>query len=208
MSSWVDSAGAVLQVWYTGQESGTAISEIIFGAVNPSGKLPASFEKHWGDSAADANYPGSDGKVYYKEGIFVGYRGFDRSEVKPLFPFGYGLSYTTFAYDGLRVEKDGANYHVRFSIKNTGTRTGAEIAEVYVQPVNPKVERPVKELKGYARAELSTGAGKNMSVDLDRAAFAYYDVATHAWKVDPGEYKILVGSSSADVRLTGSVKIE
>jgi beta-glucosidase len=208
MSNWVNTAGAVLQAWYTGQESGTAISEIIFGAVNPSGKLPASFEKHWEDSAADANYPGSEGKVYYKEGIFVGYRGFDRSEVKPLFPFGYGLSYTTFAYDGLRVEKDGANYHVQFSIRNTGTRTGAEVAEVYVQPVNPKVERPVKELKGFARVELSTGAGKTLSVDLDRSAFAYYDVATHAWKVDPGEYKILVGASSADIRLTGSVRIE
>jgi beta-glucosidase len=208
MSGWVDSVGAVLQAWYTGQESGTAIAEIIFGAVNPSGKLPASFEKHWGDSAADANYPGSDGNVFYKEGIFVGYRGFDRSDVKPLFPFGYGLSYTTFAYDGLRVEKDGPNYHVRFSVKNTGARVGAEVAEVYVQPVNPKVERPVKELKGFARVDLPTGAGKNVSVDLDRSAFAYYDVTTHGWKVDPGEYKILVGSSSTDIRLTGSVKIE
>lgn len=208
MNPWVDSAGAILQAWYTGQESGTAIADIIFGAVNPSGKLPASFEKHWGDSGADANYPGSDGKVFYKEGIFVGYRGFDRSDVKPLFPFGYGLSYTTFTYSGLRVERDGANFHVRFSVKNTGTRAGTEVAEVYVQPVNPKVERPMKELKGFARAELLTGAGKDLRVDLDRSAFAYYDVATHAWKVDPGEYKILVGASSTDIRLTGSVKIE
>lgn len=208
MNPWVDSAGAILQAWYTGQESGTAIADIIFGVVDPSGKLPASFEKHWGDSGADANYPGSDGKVFYKEGIFVGYRGFDRSEVKPLFPFGYGLSYTTFAYGGLRVEKDGVNFHVRFSVKNAGTRAGAEVAEVYVQPVNPKVERPVKELKGFARTELLTGAGKDLRVDLDRSAFAYYDVTTHAWKVDPGEYKILVGASSTDIRLTGSVKIE
>ena len=208
MNPWVDSAGAILQAWYTGQESGTASADIIFGAVNPSGKLPASFEKHWGDSAADANYPGTDGKVFYKEGIFVGYRGFDRSEVKPLFPFGYGLSYTTFAYSGLRVEKDGANFHVRFSVKNTGARAGAEIAEVYVQPVNPKVPRPVKELKGFARTELLMGTGKDLRVDLDRSAFAYYDVTTHAWKVDPGEYKILVGASSTDIRLTGSVKIE
>jgi len=208
MNPWVDSAGAILQAWYTGQESGTAITEIIFGTVNPSGKLPASFEKHWGDSAAEANYPGSDGKIFYKEGIFIGYRGFDRSDVKPLFPFGYGLSYTTFAYSGLRVEKDGANFRVRFSVKDTGARAGAEIAEVYVQPVNPKVERPVKELKGFARAELSTGTGKDLRVDLDRSAFAYYDVTTHAWKIDPGEYKILVGASSTDIRLTGSVKIE
>jgi beta-glucosidase len=170
--------------------------------------LPASFEKRWGDSAADANYPGSDGKVFYKEGIFVGYRGFDRSDVKPLFPFGYGLSYTTFAYEGLRVNKEDANYHLQFSVKNTGTRTGAEVSEVYVQPVNPKVERPVKELKGFARVNLLMGTGKNVSVDLDRSAFAYYDVTTHAWKVDPGEYKILVGSSSADIRLTAIARIE
>jgi len=208
MSPWVDSAGAVLEAWYTGQESGTAIAEIIFGTVNPSGKLPSSFERNSGDSAADANYPGSEGKVFYKEGIFVGYRGFDRSEVKPLFPFGYGLSYTTFAYDGLRVDKDGANFHVRFSVRNTGTRIGAEVAEVYVQPVNPKVERPVKELKGFARVELLMGTGKNVSVNLDRPAFAYYDVVTHAWKVDSGEYKILVGSSSTDIRLTATVRID
>lgn len=208
MNPWVDSTGAVMEAWYTGQESGTAIAELIFGTVNPSGKLPASFERHWGDSAADANYPGSDGKVFYKEGIFVGYRGFDRSDVKPLFPFGYGLSYTTFAYDGLRVDKEGANYQVRFSIRNTGARTGADVAEVYVQPVNPKVERPLKELKGFARANLPMGTVKNIRVDLDRSAFAYYDAATHGWKVDPGEYKILVGSSSADIRLTATVKIE
>ena len=146
--------------------------------------------------------------MFYKEGIFVGYRGFDRSDVKPLFPFGYGLSYTTFAYDGLRVDKEGANYQVRFSIRNTGARTGADVAEVYVQPVNPKVERPLKELKGFARANLPMGTVKNIRVDLDRSAFAYYDAATHGWKVDPGEYKILVGSSSADIRLTATVKIE
>ena len=208
MTPWVDSTGAVMEAWYTGQESGTAIAELIFGTTNPSGKLPVSFERHWGDSVADANYPGSDGKVFYKEGIFVGYRGFDRSDVKPLFPFGYGLSYTTFAYDGLRVDKEGANYQVRFSIRNTGARTGADVAEVYVQPVNPKVERPLKELKGFARANLPMGTVKNIRVDLDRSAFAYYDAATHGWKVDPGEYKILVGSSSADIRLTATVKIE
>ncbi len=208
MSPWEDSAGAVMEAWYTGQESGQAVADIIFGAANPSGKLPASFERHWGDSAADANYPGSDGKVFYKEGIFVGYRGFDRSDVKPLFPFGYGLSYTAFAYTGLHVDKDGANMHVRFSVKNTGARTGAEVAEIYVQEVNPKVPRPVKELKGYARVNVPVGTMKDVHVDLDRSAFAHYDVETHGWKVDPGDYKILVGTSSADIRLTALVTIQ
>ncbi|HEV3218297.1 MAG TPA: glycoside hydrolase family 3 C-terminal domain-containing protein [Candidatus Acidoferrales bacterium] len=208
MSGWDDQAGAVLEAWYTGQESGQALADIIFGVANPSGKLPASFERHWGDSSADTNYPGSEGKVFYKEGIFTGYRQFDRSDVKPLFPFGYGLSYTTFAYSGIHTEKQGANVRVYFSIKNTGTRSGAEIAEVYVQEVNPKVPRPLKELKGFARVTLAPGAVKNVHADLDRAAFSYYDVASHGWKVDPGEFRILVGSSSADIRLTAPITIQ
>ncbi len=208
MTEWVDQAGAVLQAWYTGQESGQAVADIIFGITNPSGKLPASFERHWGDSSADANYPGSDGKVFYKEGIFVGYRQFDRSDVKPLFPFGYGLSYTTFGYSGMRVEKQGTNVNVHFSVKNTGARPGTEVAEVYVQEVNPKVARPLKELKGFARVTVPPGMAKDVRVDLDRAAFSYYDVASHSWKVDPGEYRILVGSSSADIRLTTLFRIQ
>ncbi len=208
MTGWVDQAAAVLQAWYPGQEGGQALADILFGVTNPSGKLPASFERHWGDSSADANYPGSDGKVFYKEGIFVGYRQFDRSAVKPLFPFGYGLSYTTFAYGGLRLDQQGTNVRVHFSLKNTGARPGAEVAEVYVQEVNPKVERPLKELKGFARVTLPPRAAKDVQVDLDRSAFSYYDLAAHAWRVDPGEYRILVGSSSADIQLTAALKIE
>ncbi len=208
MTGWVDHAGAILEAWYTGQESGQAVSDIIFGAANPSGKLPASFERQWGDSSADANYPGADGKVLYKEGIFTGYRQFDRPGVKPLFPFGFGLSYTTFAYSGIHAEKLGANVRVNFTIKNTGARSGAEVAEVYVQEVNPKVERPLKELKGFARVSLSPGAVQSVHVDLDRSAFAYYDVTTHSWQVSPGEFRILVGSSSADIRLTAPVTIQ
>jgi len=208
MTGWVDQAAAVLQAWYPGQEGGQAVADILFGLTNPSGKLPASFERHWGDSSADANYPGSDGKVFYKEGIFVGYRQFDRSDVKPLFSFGYGLSYTTFAYAGMRLEHQGTNVRVHFSIKNTGDRAGAEIAEVYVQEVHPKVERPLKELKGFARVALLPGAAKDVQVDLDRSAFSYYDLAAHAWRVDPGEYRVLIGSSSADIHLTAPLKIQ
>jgi beta-glucosidase len=208
MTGWVDRAGAILQAWYTGQESGQAVADIIFGVANPSGKLPASFEKHWGDSSADANYPGSDGKVFYKEGIFVGYRGFDRSGVKPLFPFGYGLSYTSFAYSGMHLDKQGENVHVQFAVRNTGARAGAEVAEVYVQEMNPKVPRPVKELKGFARVTVPPGQAKEVRVDLDRSAFSYYDVDSHSWKVDPGDYRILAGSSSADIHLTALMTIK
>ena len=208
MTGWVENAGAVLEAWYTGQESGQAVADIIFGVTNPSGKLPASFERRWGDSSADANYPGSDGKVFYKEGIFVGYRQFDRSDVKPLFPFGYGLSYTNFTYSGMRVEKQGTNVSVHFSIRNAGSRSGAEVAEVYVQEVNPKVPRPLKELKGFARITLPPGVSKGVQVNLDCSSFSYYDVASHAWKFDPGDYRILVGSSSTDIHLTATVRIQ
>jgi beta-glucosidase len=207
MTAWVDQAAAVLQAWYPGQEGGQAVADLLFGVANPSGKLPASFERHWGDSSADANYPGSDGKVFYKEGIFVGYRQFDRSDVKPLFPFGYGLSYTSFAYSGLRLDQRGTDVRVHFSVKNSGARPGAEVAEVYVQEVKPKVPRPLKELKSFARVNLPPGVAKEVEVDLDRSAFSYYDVAAHAWQVDPGEFRILVGTSSAEIRLTASLKI-
>jgi beta-glucosidase len=207
-ADWMDDTGAILQAWYTGQESGHAIADIIFGAVNPSGKLPASFEKHWGDSTADANYPGADGKVFYKEGIFTGYRQFDQSSVKPLFPFGFGLSYTAFAYSGLRLEKQGENVQVIFTIQNTGARPGAEIAEVYVQEVHPKVPRPIKELKGFSRVAISYPGTRTVRVDLDRTAFAHYDVESHSWKVDPGDYRILVGSSSTNIHLTALLTLQ
>ncbi len=207
MTAWLEQPAAILQAWYSGEESGAAIADIIFGVANPSGKLPASFERHWGDSSADANYPGADGKVSYKEGIFLGYRQFDSSAVKPLFPFGFGLSYTTVAYDALRLDHQGENIRVSFSVKNAGVRSGAEIAQVYVQEIKPEVPRPLKELKGFARVTLGPGASKVLSVDLDRAAFSYYDIATHAWKVNPGEFRVLVGSSSTDIRLAAAITI-
>jgi beta-glucosidase len=207
MSDWLDASAAVLEAWYTGQESGRAITDILFGDVNPSGKLPASFERKFDDSPAAANYPGADGKVVYKEGIFIGYRYYDQASVKPLFPFGFGLSYTTFTYSGLQVRKDGPNVRAIFSVKNTGSRAGDEIAEVYVQEMHPKVPRPVKELKGYARIELNPGEEKEVRVDLDRSAFEYYDVTSHAWALNPGEFHIVVGASSADIRLTAPVTL-
>lgn len=205
MADWLDDVGAVLEAWYPGQEGGQAVAEILFGDVNPSGKLPASFERRWEDSAAFGNYPGSSGKVIYREGIFVGYRHFDRSEVKPLFPFGHGLTYTRFEYGGLQLEKQGAVVRVRFQVRNTGSREGAEVAQVYVQDVASSLPRPVKELKGFRRVNLKPGEKKEVSFDLDRSAFVFYDPAAKNWKVEPGEFKILVGSSSSDIRLEVSL---
>ncbi|HEV2418601.1 MAG TPA: glycoside hydrolase family 3 C-terminal domain-containing protein [Terriglobia bacterium] len=207
MTGWIAQIGSLLEAWYPGQEGGRAIAEILLGSVDPSGKLPATFERRWGDAEADRNYPGENGRVFYRERIFVGYRYFDRATVKPLFPFGYGLSYTTFTYRGLTVTPEGSDQHVAFDVKNTGSRTGVEVAEIYVHEDHPAVPRPVKELKQFARVLLMPGQTRHVQVDLDRSAFSYYDSGGHRWKADPGQYEILVGSSSRDIRLRSTISL-
>jgi beta-glucosidase len=207
MTGWIHKVGALLEAWYPGQEGGRAVAEILFGKGNPSGKLPATFEKKWGDAEAEHYYPGHDGKVIYKEGIFVGYRWFQHAGIKPLFPFGFGLSYSTFAFSGLSVRRQGSTVSVAFQVKNTSNRAGAEVAQVYVQEVNPPVPMPVEQLKGFARVELAPGATRTVHILLPRSAFADYDTAIHGWKVTPGRYNILVGSSSADIRLRAPVTL-
>ncbi len=201
MTRWIGQAGALLEAWYPGQEGGRAIAEILLGDVNPSGKLPETFERKWGDAAADRNYPGHSGKVDYKEGIFVGYRWFDHSGTKPLFPFGFGLSYSTFRFSGLALERRGSAVEVGLRVENTSRRRGAEVAEVYVEELHPTVPMPPRQLKGFARVELGPGETRVVRISLPRSAFAHYDTAIHNWKVDPGEYEILVGSSSRDLPL-------
>jgi beta-glucosidase len=209
MTRWIDQVPAVLHAWYPGQEGGTALAQILFGEVSPSGKLPASFERHWEDNAAFANYyPKAGGKhVEYKEGIFAGYRHFDRAQVKPLFPFGYGLSYTTFQYSDLKISPSSGDLSgpitVSFNLKNTGPRQGAEVAEVYVGDSHASVPRPVKELKGFAKVNLLPGETRQVTVNLDRRAFSFYDVEKAGWKAEPGKFSILVGSSSAKIELQG-----
>jgi beta-glucosidase len=209
MTRWIDQVPAVLHAWYPGQEGGTALAQILFGEASPSGKLPASFERRWEDNAAFANYyPKAGGKhVEYKEGIFAGYRHFDRAHVKPLFPFGYGLSYTTFQYSDLKVSPSSGDLSgpitVSFNLKNTGPRQGAEVAEVYVGDSHASVPRPVKELKGFAKVNLLPGETRQVTVNLDRRAFSFYDVEKAGWKAEPGKFSILVGSSSAKIELQG-----
>jgi len=211
MSAWVDGVPALLEAWYPGQEGGTALAQLLFGEFDPSGRLPISIERHWDDNAVrDTYYPKDGGnKVEYSEGVFIGYRHFDKSAVKPLFPFGYGLSYTSFAYKNLNISAPSADQEVTvtFDLTNTGTRAGADVAEVYVGDSHAPVPRPVKELKSFAKVNLNPGETKNVTVRLDRRAFSYYDVGKHAWTITPGTFDVSVARSAADIELTGKVTL-
>ncbi len=212
MAAWVDRVPALIEAWYPGQDGGTALAQLLFGEFNPSGSLPISMERRWEDNAVhDSYYPkNGEKKVEYTEGIFVGYRHFDKSGVKPLFPFGYGLSYTTFAYKNLTVSPAAASGDVTvgFDLTNTGTRAGAETAQVYVGDRHASVPRPVKELKGFAKMELNPGETKHVEVTLNRRAFSYYDVKNHKWTVAPGDFEIYVAHSSAEIELTGKLSLQ
>jgi len=206
---WIDRVPAVFQCWYAGQAAGTALAQLLFGDYSPSGKLPISIEKRWEDNAvAGSYYPKDDEKkVEYKEGVFLGYRHFDRSGIKPLFPFGFGLSYTTFALKDLSISPSSVSgdqpVTVSFDVTNTGNRAGADVAEVYVGETNPPVPRPVKELKGFSKVQLNPGETKHVSVELNRRAFAYYNVRKHEWTAAPGKFRIYVGDSSEPMELNG-----
>jgi len=206
MTGWLDEVPALLQAWFPGQEGGTAIGEILLGTVNPSGRLPATFERRWEDNPAYDHYypePGTQ-RILYEEGIFVGYRGFEHNGIAPLFAFGHGLSYTTYEYGDLEISpqqtRDG-NVEVSFSLTNTGDRAGAEVAQVYVADGHADVPRPPKELKGFARVTLAPGETRRVTVALDRRSFAYYDVDRSDWAVAPGVFDILVGRSSEVIEL-------
>jgi len=213
MDSWLGKVPALLQAWYPGMEGGNALAKVLFGDVNPSGKLPCTFPKQLMDSPAHAlnAYPGTNGVETYVEGLLVGYRWFDTKKIEPLFPFGYGLSYTTFKYSGLKImpDKDASNpaVTVEFEITNTGKREGAEAAQIYVQEMNPSVTRPLKELKSFAKVPLKPGEKQKVSVRLDRSAFAHYDPDQQGWVSDKGGYKILVGGSSRDIALQGNCQL-
>jgi beta-glucosidase len=206
---WLERAPALVQAWYGGSEAGTALASVLFGDVNPSGKLPCTYPKSLADEPAHQGgkrtYPGENGTVHYDEGLLVGYRWFDAKNVEPLFPFGFGLSYTTFTYGNLKVIGDGsATATVECEITNSGAREGAEVVQVYVQPKKPSVLRPVKELKGFAKINLKPGETKTIHVPLNDRSFAYYSPEKKGWVAEAGEFGILVGASSREIRLTGS----
>jgi beta-glucosidase len=211
MNAWLGHVPALFESWYAGQEQGTALAQLLFGEYSPSGKLPVTFERRWEDNPSHDNYypRTGDKKTEYKEGVFIGYRHFDKAAVKPQFPFGYGLSYTTFAYKNLSVTPAGASgdrrITVSFDVTNTGHRAGSEVAEVYVGEPQPSVPRPVKELKGFAKVQLNAGETRHVSLTLDRRAFAYYNLKNHEWTVDARDFNVYVGSSSAQIELSGKM---
>jgi beta-glucosidase len=213
-TKWIDRVPAVLETWYAGQQAGQALAEILFGDVNPSGHLPATFERSAEDNPTFANYyPEGDSKrVDYKEGIFVGYRGYEKNKVKPLFPFGYGLSYTTFKFANLKFDQNGSRGAVSgvasFDVTNTGSRKGAEVAQLYVTEEHPKVARPEHELKGFQRIELSAGETKHVEIPLDARSFSYYDVAAKKWIIGSNQFTISVGDSVESLPLKTGVSLK
>lgn len=212
MSKWIAQVPALVDMWYGGQEGGNAIADILFGDANPSGKLPVSFVKQWKDSPAFGHYPGENLQVDYAEGIYVGYRYFDKQKIEPLFPFGYGLSYTKFDYSDLKVSPDkagpGQSIEVSLRVRNSGSRAGAEVVELYLHDAHSSVDRPIQELKGFRRVGLAPGETKVVDFTLDRSAMSYYSTAKKDWLTEPGQFDVLVGSSSRDIRLTGSFDLE
>ena len=212
MSDWLDLVPSLIEVWFPGQEAGDAVADLLFGDVNPSGKLPTTFLKRWEDCPAYGNFPGADGNVYYREGIFVGYRHYDTRNVEPLFPFGYGLSYTTFEYGDLKITpekaKEDRKVKVTLSVKNTGKTAGGETVQLYLNDDQASVERPAKELKAFQKVSLQPGQKKTVTWILDKSALSFYDVGKKGWAAEPGKFNVLVGSSSRDIRLKGTFELE
>ncbi len=203
---WVNEVPAIVEAWYGGTEAGNAIASVLAGEVNPSGKLPFTFPVRLEDNPAIAldAYPGDGKQVEYKEGIFVGYRWNDREQIKPLFCFGHGLSYTTFEYgkvtaEGRQMGPDGT-ITVSVPVKNTGSRAGAEIVQLYVSDLKSSLPRPVKELKGFRKITLQPGQEQMVSFTIDRKALSFYDDTKQDWVAEPGTFEVLVGASACDIR--------
>ncbi|MEN6385832.1 MAG: glycoside hydrolase family 3 C-terminal domain-containing protein [Phycisphaerales bacterium] len=204
---WLDNVNVLIHNWYPGQNGTTALAEIIFGKVNPSGKLPITFEKQLEDLPAFNYYHDEDGDkhIKYTEGIFAGYRGFEKAKTKPLFSFGHGLSYTKFEYSNLKISPtvmdNNENITISADIKNSGNMEGTEIVQLYITDVNCSVERPAKELKGFEKVTLSAGETKTIHIDISKEQISFYSVEKHQWIAEPGEFKVSLGSSSEDIRL-------
>jgi beta-glucosidase len=208
---WLDDVAAVLQAWYTGQESGNSIADVLFGDVNPSGKLPQTFPKRLEDNPAFINYPGENGKVVYGEGIFVGYRYYEKKKVEPLFAFGHGLSYTTFAYTNFKIGSTSYDspdaIQMSVDVTNTGKRAGQEVVQLYVRDISSRLARPEKELKAFAKLRLQPGETRTVTFRLNQASLAYYDPDKKGWVAEAGTFAALVGSASDDIRARGTFEL-
>ncbi len=231
ISPWLEPVAALVHAWYLGDGCGHVVGALLFGDFCPSGRLPISIERTWADAPARANYdttrseqlaerlfkPAYEAKygkidprdffpIHYAEGIFVGYRHYDAKDIAPLFPFGFGLSYTTFGYTNLTAARRGEKIEVAADITNTGDRAGAEIVQLYIGAMHPRVPRPPRELKRFVRVELMPGESRRVQFTLEADDLAFFDVATHRWETEPGDYQIAVAASSRDLRLTGTLR--
>ncbi|MEH7493839.1 glycoside hydrolase family 3 C-terminal domain-containing protein, partial [Neobacillus niacini] len=209
---WMNKVKGLLECYLGGQALGGAIADILFGEANPCGKLAETFPKKLSDNPSFLNFPGEGDKVEYKEGIFVGYRYYDKKEIEPLFPFGYGLSYTSFEYSNLILNetkpKDTEIVTVSLRVKNTGSLAGKEIVQLYVKDIDSTVIRPEKELKGFEKIELQPGEEKMVTFQLDKRSFAYYNVDLKDWHVEMGEFEILIGKSSREIVLKDRIQVQ
>lgn len=208
---WVDKVKGIIESYLGGQAGGGAVADVLFGEVNPSGKLAETFPKKLNHNPSHLNFPGEGNKVEYKEGVFVGYRYYDKKEIEPLFPFGYGLSYTNFEYSDITIDKkeitDQETIEVKVTVKNTGKVKGKEIVQLYVKDVESTLNRPEKELKGFEKIELEPNEEKIVTFTLDKRAFAYYNPEIKDWHVESGEFEILIGKSSKEIVLKEKVKV-
>ncbi len=211
MRPWIDQVPGLVEAWYPGQEGGNAIASILFGDVNPSGKLPTTLGVRREDYPDYGHFPGVKNRVSYDEGIYVGYRHFDKENIAPLFPFGFGLSYTTFEYGPLQLSQqtmDGKSpLSVTLQVKNTGSRAGQEVVELYIHDPAPKIDKAVRELKGFAKVALAPGESKSVSLPITPRDLAYFDVPGKQWKADAGDYEIQVGASSRDIRQRATIHL-
>jgi beta-glucosidase len=213
---WLDEVRAVVQGWFSGQEAGHAIADVLLGRAEPGGRLPQTFPARLEDDPThpehpDRQYPGEDGHVEYREGLYIGYRHVDRTGLAPLFPFGFGLSYTTFELGELRlrgdtVEPDG-EIGVTIPVRNTGKRAGQTVIQLYVHDVEARLERPSKELKAFTKVTLQPNEAQDVNFTLDMRALAYYDDRRQAWVADVGDFELLIGTSSADLPRTARVRL-
>ncbi len=213
MQPWAKKVGAALHAWFPGQQGGQALAEILYGKVNPSGKLPVTIDKKIEDNPSYASYPDPAAyrgdnpltEIDYSEGLYMGYRGYDKKHAKPLYPFGFGLSYTTFGYSDLKLSTNvmtpGNTVNATFTLTNTGDKAGFEVAQLYIQPIAPQVDRPKKELKGFTKVYLEPGQSKTVSLPIDSRSLAYFVQNTDSWDVDAGKFKVWVGPDSENLTL-------
>ncbi|HDX9613793.1 TPA: glycoside hydrolase family 3 C-terminal domain-containing protein [Bacillus toyonensis] len=209
---WIGKVKGILEGYLGGQALGGAIADLLFGDANPSGKLAETFPEVLSDNPSYLNFPGEGDKVEYKEGVFVGYRYYDAKNIEPLFPFGFGLSYTNFEYSKLSISnneiKDTDTVSVLVNVKNTGSIAGKEIVQLYIKDVESSMIRPEKELKGFEKVELQPGEEKTVSFTLNKRSFAYYNVELKDWHVETGEFEILVGKSSREIVLQDNIFVQ